>query len=67
MPGVTLADIQDMLPERVQSVIASNKALALRLKTESHYSVLVQLQMEEVASVQKSDSLLLPVDLPYHQ
>lgn len=64
---MTLDDLYEVLPGTVCSTLTGNKALALRLKIEGYYGKLVERQQEEVLDIQRSDSLQLPIDLPYHK
>jgi len=60
-------DLKPVLPAHVISLIYSRRALAHRLKVEASYFLLTKIQKEEAEDVQKSDSLLLPPDIPYHE
>ena len=66
-PDVTIDSLKEIFPDHLVSLIYDNKALALRLQIEARYSDMAKKQMEEVVDVQKSESLLLPPDIPYHK
>ncbi len=66
-PDIGMDNLKAVLPNDLVSEIYSNQALALRLHIEARYNDVVQRQMEEVLDIQKSESLQLPHDLPYHK
>lgn len=47
--------------------LAEDRVLANRLDIEGHYSTMVTKQQSDVMDVRRSETMQLPLDIPYHK